>query len=78
MVVADNIIHAMSDSDSTTPSLPNHLALAAAVMLAAKDGKLTEQDTETMDHHHPEDWPKEIWEKLGFSPPTPKAPETPS
>lgn len=55
------------------PGIPNPMAMASAIMLATREGKLTDQDRRTMDAKHPEDWPREIWEKLGFEPPVPKS-----
>ena len=63
----------MKHSDSTPPSEvqwpPTDLRIGMNVLGLTILGKLTKEDTLLMDSAPKEEWPKELWIKLGFNPP---------
>jgi hypothetical protein len=52
---------------------PHRLRIAIAMFAARMAGTFSQEDADRMDEGPPETWPLEIWQKLGFAPPSPPA-----
>jgi hypothetical protein len=52
---------------------PNNMRIAFAMFAAQMAGTFSQADADRMDDGPPETWPLEIWQKLGFAPPSPPA-----
>jgi hypothetical protein len=52
---------------------PNNMRIAFAMFAARMAGTFSQADADRMDEGPPETWPLEIWQKLGFAPPSPAA-----
>jgi hypothetical protein len=64
-------------SASATPKTvqwpPDELQILMAMRVAQMAGTFSKKDADRMDEGPPETWPPDLWEKLGFTPPAPKA-----
>jgi hypothetical protein len=52
---------------------PNNMRIFFAMRAAQMAGTFSQADADRMDEGPPETWPLEIWQKLGFAPPSPPA-----
>jgi hypothetical protein len=52
---------------------PHRMRIACAMFAARMAGTFSQADADRMDEGPPETWPLEIWQKLGFAPPSPAA-----
>jgi len=52
---------------------PNNMRIFFAMRAAQMAGTFSQADADRMDEGPPEIWPLEIWQKLGFAPPSPPA-----
>jgi hypothetical protein len=52
---------------------PNNMRIFLAMRASQMAGTFSQSDADRMDEGPPETWPLEIWQKLGFAPPSPPA-----
>ena len=66
----------MEESEETEEEAewpPNNMRIFFAMRAAQMAGNFSQADADRMDEGPPETWPLEIWQKLGFAPPSPSA-----
>ncbi len=57
---------------------PDNMRIFFAMRAAQMAGNFSQADADRMDEGPPETWPLEIWQKLGFAPPTPPVSQAPT
>jgi len=59
------------DSASVDEWPPDDMQILFAMRAAQMDGTFSQADADRMDEGPPETWPLDLWQKLGFAPPSP-------
>ena len=69
----------MKPLDSTTRSetdwMPSPMSMVIKMMAAVQAGQMSQQDADLMDQMEPDQWPKDLWMKMGVTPPEGYQPE---
>ncbi len=65
------------DTSDDTEWPPSRFRILCAMRARRMAGVMTSADVDRMDEGPPETWPRDLWELLGFSPPSDYDEETP-